>query len=253
MMKLAVVAPPQQPELALLSDGIYLCQAAWVLQYEDYAYQYAEISAHGGYVIMDWQHIGADAEHITQSFKDFYRAVEIVNPKEVIIPDKFKDATGTLTNFSNFVGSEVFRDIRTADVGFMFIPQGKNLTEWTACLRSFEEDDRSKYVEVIGIPKVLDSYQYGLRAEAAGYVQRRFQIHYLGVWGGIGQVVLPLGDEIRSLDTSLPVAAAQHSRDLNEGLNISMKWQLNTTDFMCDPDLVLKNVDRVKKVLGISG
>lgn len=249
-MKLAVVAPPQQPELALLGD-IHLCQANWILKYPKYAATYIDIARMGGFVIMDWQHVGEKAESTTASWDQFFAAIDLVHPAEIVIPDAFQQYDETLDNLARFMKDERTYYYKHNGGRVMFIPQGQHIDEWEKCLREATDPydyDQAAFIDTIGIPKVLDSWDRYLRYEATGLVPRRYDVHLLGVWGGVADVIGPKWP-IRSLDTSLPVAAAQNGIYLGKSeQTMRMKFQLDYSEGAehANEDLVLRNVDLLK-------
>lgn len=248
-MKFSVVAPPQQPQFALLGD-IYLCQAAWVLQYPEYAKQYAEISDKGGFVILDWQHVGTDAPAVGLTFDDLWQAIDLVGPCEVVIPDVLCHRDETVANAKTFLHTN-FERLLDEGISTMFVPQGLEYREWQQCLDDITGDKFcSDVVGCIGIPKVLDSDPF-TRTRAAGIVPRKYDVHLLGIWGGVNSIQRPDYD-VRSIDTSLPVAAAQAGVFLGDQLDTKYQLRIGEDALMADEGLVLRNVEYLVTYLDVS-
>jgi hypothetical protein len=271
MTKLIVVAPPQEPHWTLLGDA-HLCQAAWYVRYPLYRHVYqivtdaiwydlirgggeptVDVSHGAAFTILDWQHIstGAPDSNVHITVKQFFDVIQELQPQEVVIPDVFQDAHGTLISALNFLdacGPQLY-SLRNQDRDprFMFIPQGLSLQEWENCLIAGIREFGDMF-QVVGIPKVLESYSPQARLRAIQLVPEQYKVHMLGVWGGANEMFY--GERIRSWDTSLPVAAAQfkHKIEPFDTLvpflgNFKDKSQLLIGAELAWPPSVMANVD----------
>lgn len=219
MTKLAIVADPRHPTDAMLARA-HLIQSAWCYDYVGYKDFYRRVRDNYAdhLTILDWQHIGAgQPEHTANNTLDRFFAVAIeLQPHEIIIPDVFGDHYATLVSAQNWIDYWCMHTPAPFDAEyrptFMFIPQGANFADWLSCL-SDGLGMFGEWVDTIGIAKAVE--QWTPRINVLPHVNGlNRKIHMLGVWKGVSEM---FGHEdVRSWDTSLPIAFAQHGKYITE-------------------------------------
>ena len=259
-VELAVVAPPSTPRLAMLGDGITLCQAKWVLESPAYAEMYRSLSEMGWHVILDWMHPSPGQTVVTDGFDEFIAAARLVRPTEIVVPDVFKDSNATLDSAGRFFSS-AWMDLFMLGQGgrelqCMFVPQGTDVETWCRCLQELLVN-HLPLVHTIGVPKWLDadfdgnagfySTRRHLLDRIRGVAYPGVQIHMLGVATGLSEMFYD--PRIRSWDTSLPVAAAQavNGFELLED-HPNRKFELRPYDTV-DYDTAMVNVHAINRRL----
>jgi hypothetical protein len=253
-IKLAVVAPPQEPYLALFGD-VHLCQAAWYVSNPYYAHVYKNVlrkANKDSFIILDWQHISTDAPAHGLHFMDFLRVIDELRPEEIIIPDEFKDADNTLRNAESFFADyqQAFKYEHDYRPRFMFIPQGETVLEWLKCLNTALVEFGDKF-QVVGIPKVLESFEDNARTrlvnDMLSFGPGKYNLHMLGVWRGVRE--MQYHPHVRSWDTSLPVAAAQQNHYLDHWPNQKYQLSEDEDDICSSIYTVIDNVNTCRKQL----
>ena len=195
------VAPSHEPEWALLGseDGPVFVQAAWTLPIPRMVGNRLliidnqhPISATGGETVSSTPR--SKVEHLFE-VASHYQNIEIV------IPDELEDCRNTLHALS-----DVLHWSRSWNYTgrFMFVPQGKNVAEWLACL-GCAIHEYGHLFHTIGVPMHLE--RYIPRHKLIHHIPVRYAIHMLGVWNNIDELSANL--RVRSWDTSLPISAAQ--------------------------------------------
>lgn len=144
-----------------------------------------------------------------------------VRPNAVVVPDSFQDAKSTISMCKEF-----FEECALLAPEVMVVPQGISIAEWCGCARRLWDYVNSSDVTyknlahvVVGIPKVVETFQGG-RAAAALWMQyaRVFpgrDVHALGIWNKFSEVTeLLRRGLVYSVDSTMPYAMARKEQVL---------------------------------------
>jgi len=206
-MKFAPVMPPEL--YPTYSRGDYHLVQAHTIVNNRRVQEWAEDHAHkGNVVILD----NGVIELGKPDMDTLFAVARKIRPTVIICPDVFCNAELTLLNFSNYA----YECLRYSKQ-IMAVPHGNDIASWMKCaiaIRYRAMKYNISHKLVIGIPKVLDSYEKHGRYKAIEslvdtmWLQER--IHLLGVWSGIDQLFRIRNDfpDIMGVDTTLPVALA---------------------------------------------
>lgn len=74
-------------------------------------------------------------------FDELLDAYDQLHPTEIILPDTLKDSGDTIEKGRTFLAKMEQHGIGRKDCKRMFVPQGKDLDEWIACLTIALQDD----------------------------------------------------------------------------------------------------------------
>lgn len=229
MTKLAVIAPEHDLQWGIAGD-IEFWQAEWVVEHM------TEMPARmmERFTIVDNQHVSADLE--SQSNADWgvlMRAANALDADEIVLPDILRDASATIA--SARIHSQYTNQRK------MFVPQGKNVMDVLECMRTAIDDFGERF-HTIGLTKIVASFGHDARWAMVPFIPPQYDIHFLGVLKGVSE--LKSHPRVRSWDTSLPIAAAQHGR-LVTGDD---KFEL-IPGAKVDPALALRNIEVLKQRL----
>ena len=205
-MKIAVIAPTSMLKMC---DGrdCHLVLAHRVLQDKEYAHFYR---LQKGYKILDNSLM--ENGHTALPLAQVLEAAKLINADEVVIPDAFRDARGTLE-----LAARNFEWLRQTDQMHLYkwavVAHGQTPAEWKACYSELVTNT-SWPVSVVHIPKVMDELWPGGRCGLLHWLERTFQYamykehHLLGIWTNPLEILQVSGlTWIRSCDTALPVQA----------------------------------------------
>lgn len=201
-MRLAIIAPPRDLGLCLMSD-YHMCLARVVLQNEEYADFYRQRVLVGQFVIMD----NGAAEEGTLTPRELWKAYELVRPDEVVMPDVVNNLEGSVKLI------ETYRDCPGLR---LVVPQGLDIGQWLNCYYSigdqcdFTTVGVSKY-SPIDRPKLL-------REIEARHLNDHNDFHLLGVQHDPHEVqrLAKMFPWVRGIDTGAPVAWAQSGRRVDD-------------------------------------
>lgn len=155
----------------------------------------------GGYKILDNSLIELGG---SVDMNRLLRAAETIKADEIILPDKFQDGLGTLEAVDEAIEtlSEIYPRSNWP-YKLMAVAQGKDEKEWHQC---YEALLKNRYIDVIGIPKVLAKMHPAGRPYfvntycCMGYKEH----HLLGLWYSADELSAYNSPEwIRSCDTVL--------------------------------------------------
>lgn len=205
-MEICLIAPTDLLSRYCQDSNIQMCLAHRVLDDDDYGTFYNHHAQDGQTVIMDnslWE-LGK-----AMCLEDLMRAVAIVQPQELIIPDMFGKSDETIAMTEKFVGA-VGLD-RPWKRNFV-VPHGQDRQDWIKC---FDYFNNKGYAHVIGLPKVLDDiWEPGGRIGCLAFLEATYRIradkiyHALGIrHDPIELLLLAQFKWLRSLDTALPIHA----------------------------------------------
>lgn len=188
--------------------------AQWVLEYPEYAAFVKRASQKGAFVLMD----NGAFEGVQAETGALARAASACGATEVVLPDVIGNPSETLKLSWAALG-------QVSSHSVMFVPQGKDVNEWTRCLDAWVDrwdlsQWKDDYKLTLGIATPKDPPAppvYKARAVclqvAAPY---GFPLHMLGV-GSISefartQLEVARKFGVRSVDTSLAFALGAHGR-----------------------------------------
>lgn len=217
------VTEPKRPKLAHIvpvahleqtaKNHYHMCLAHLVLANENYAQFYKKMSLQGKYVLMD----NGAAEHEQLSLDQMLKAIELVQPTEVVLMDTLSD--GKSTYKKTIESLEFYKDLR---IKFMAVPQGATLEEWKTSAEQLVVLDG---VNSIGVSKFLtvttqDAY---IRFDACKHLEAVFdkygdtkEVHLLGNDTGPHEanMIFARFDFVRGCDTALSYLFAQRGDEM---------------------------------------
>jgi len=169
----------------------------------------------GHYVILD---NGTYERGHSITGSDLLALAEDVKADEIVVPDKFRDNKGTQYMVKQFLDEN--RDkIVSQKLALMIVPQGKDDRDWLNCFNNIKETlrhDRYKIPTkiIFGVPKWL-SLEVN-RIELVKSLRRNYTYHLLGL-NNIEELQHEhnVPNNIRGIDTSLPIKAALENRELD--------------------------------------
>lgn len=194
-MKAALIPPT--PELKTYGQGNFHLLLSHLLPDVRYATHYARQRAKGSYLVLDnsaHEHgKGDDPEML------LYNALAL-QCQEIVIPDVLEDADATVesavTTLETWFEKQGLKNktaLMSTAPAFMYVPQGKNQSEWEMCLRDLVRlhvYSASRYSYrtdfVVGVSKDYEEWE-GTLFPLLDHLQEmrsllRFQVHLLG-WG----------------------------------------------------------------------
>lgn len=179
---------------------------AHLLKHADYRDVYRLKRKHGSFVMLD----NGAAEYSKVTNEDLLRAIELINPHEVVIPDVMRDPAGTRYAVKEFLNmSYIDRDFVDYGRQYLGVIQGQTKDELRKMVDFYSEYD---VVTTLGIPRwLLSKFSRAIRIDMANWIQEefpnRFQLHLLGtnpLWVKEVYAAAKYASHIRSVDTSLP-------------------------------------------------
>jgi hypothetical protein len=193
-MQMAIIAPYDMLELALLTD-YHMVLPQECMNSDVYLDFYHEVQ---GYKILD----NGEAEGQRYDGLTLLDIARAVGATEIVMPDKMGDYRQTMYMTQGFADKYHVDEFK-----YIGVVQGENMQEILTCL--IQMDDRD-YVDVIALPryicKVTTKLQRIYLAEAAHKLPNRKPIHCLGSSQWIAEApALHEQNIVRGMDTSLPI------------------------------------------------
>lgn len=186
-----------------------------VLQSEDYANLFQELTGDGRYVILDNSLM--ENGHTALGFDKVLDAAKRINASEVVLPDVWLNADATVQSANNTLLECLDKPIKQKIAA---VVHGTTKREWLWCYDRLVE---MSGIDVIHIPKVMDKYWPGGRAALlhfmsnSGLISDRHQYHLLGIWNDpIELIACRKLHWIRSCDTALPGHSAYYYVELTD-------------------------------------
>lgn len=146
------------------------------------------------------------------TLEDLIKEARKCKVDEIILPDVFQDGKATLSLVKDSINYLKDNDI-LGEFKLQAVCHGRTIEEFK---KSFEELNKIKEIDVIGIPKVLTK-TFGNRCELYDvFKNTNKEIHLLGCWDSFNELkVLPKEafSKIRSLDTCLISLLSQNGND----------------------------------------
>ena len=181
----------------------------------------------------------ANTEHTSLDFEEIVYWATWIGADEIILPDKKLSAEETLARCAD---SKIITSI--PPVKRAIVPQGKDVNEWKWCYKHLDMGLRGNYATVC-ITKDYELFPGGREALATWLrslpVPYR-HIHYLGIKDNprdeIQRAIYSGG--VRSLDSGIAMAYAQHDKLLSEWLgHESMLWNAPYDERLLDRNMSL--------------
>jgi len=188
--RLATQVIPQE------EDG-HLCVADVVLSHREYAEYYRSRSDRGDWLTLDT----AAFEGKVTPVKDLFEATQLVRPKEIVLPDLYRDANGTIE--TSLAAAKELRGVGY-EGQFMVVPHGQTWHDYLYCCEYLiaELGDET----CIGIIEETDDLYNITRPIAVEILDGIFPespFHFNGVTEHLGECFDPdILQRVRSVDTS---------------------------------------------------
>lgn len=200
-------------DLLDLIDGrdFYMCLANIASKDENYCNFYKKQVEKGAFVLLD----NGAAEKDQMTLDVMWDVIEKINPTEVILSDSLMNNVETIkksTEALNFYKSKGYKG------QYMFVPQGKDITDWINCYESIDKTD----ISTIGVSKFVTSgWNDSLaRYHCCMYLSNKdIPVHLLGCHENIQEVsfISKHFDNIRSNDTAIAYIYALSNQNIYDG------------------------------------
>lgn len=198
--------------LDMIADRKYhMCLAQLVLKNKEYADFYRRMADEGKYVILD----NGAAEGESLSFEDLYKAYELIEPSEIILPDEMRNGERSFIKSLDF-----YLQYKDKIENIMVVPQGKDWTQWKKYARYILELFESEFFGdnklTIGVPKWLGSDDAGNRLAICQWLNLfSVNIHLLGCSEGpeIMNLCSRSNYKVRGCDSAFAYIAAKEKMD----------------------------------------
>lgn len=191
----------------------YMCLANIACKDENYRNFYKKQVEKGAFVLLD----NGAAEHDQMTLDVMWSVIEAINPTEVILNDCLMDGAETIRRSLEALE---FYESKGYKGQYMFVPQGKNISDWVCC---FELMPKQK-ISTIGVSKFVTSgwndsvarYKCCRCIEDSKYI---LPVHLLGCHEHIGEVkeIVNRFPNIRSNDTAIAYIYALANKHIEDG------------------------------------
>lgn len=215
-MQVASIVPTPLLDVAPIDYNMCLYQI--VKTNSVYAHYFANLRKLGKFVIMD----NGAAEGVNPSIEEIVEVLPLVQPSEIILPDKVYDKEVTLQSTKEAY-LYLLRQGIIDNQQLMAVPQGKTFDEWLSCAKEMMQQD---HITTIGISKfVTPKYQCEMGKDAnvrlecvaailniAEGLRRDIQIHLLGCWSNpkeIGEINKAFPGKVRGTDSAIAYVYAR--------------------------------------------
>jgi hypothetical protein len=213
-VKVALI-PPRTLENYALKSRFHLALAIpELLQRRPYREVYKRAVRLKDYVVLD----NGLAEGKPCSAVQLARYAEELGCQELVLPDVWKDADGTVTAVTNF-----FKIDWDLDMKCMAVAQGQSNIQFKRCIEAFAA---MPFVQVVGLPRhMLETLnRASIRIDIANWLAHeypdRFEVHFLGtnatVWPSEVKAATKYAAHVRSVDTSMPFSYALAGERLDD-------------------------------------
>lgn len=252
-MRIAVIPPTKYLRLfcEYQNNQYHLALAHRVLSDDIYMSYYKEKSVQGHYVILD-----NGACELGESIRkeDLLRAAELIQPTQIILPDKLNDAEVTIrisTDFIKFAAGHL-----SAKVTFMAVTQGVTRDEWLNCYNEFSNNTKIKTIGISNTDAVYPNHEfYFSRVETIKFlsnqnlINKNQTIHLLGL-NNSGHMELDQLKQfkfIEGVDSSAPIVHGAFEVEFEYG-----KQYTKIRKYL-DPDAVFNDnqIKHIKKNLSV--
>jgi len=228
MVKMHVASIVPIPYLNLVKGKLYqMCLAHLALQHDGYADFYRNEKQNGAFVLLD----NGAAENAQPALDLLVRAIEKVQPTEVILPDVIYDSEQTLDRSYR----AIHKIKQHFDVKLMAVPQGSTVSEWVSCAQAM----LTWPISSIGISKFM-SYKLGpcIRSTLFHLIERDLEQHHVEVHllgcaydpREIGALNF-VSNWIRGTDSSIPYVYARQGENVYTAVKSNVPRDQNEIDF----------------------
>lgn len=181
-MHFAPIAPVKY--LGQLDNSPVVMALTHLCDNEEYVAYYKKKSDNGAFVMLDNSII--ELGHAV-SVEELLAAAEKIGAHEIIIPDSFKDAEGTLV-----LAEKYYTEVRKKFEGrIMAVAHGNSALEWANCAKTLIKMG----VDTIGVPKVMTSiigphgrFECMKQLKKMKGITSAVEFHFLGIWSDILEV-----------------------------------------------------------------
>lgn len=218
-MHVATIVPTAY--LDLVRDRPYhLCLVQQLQADPVYRWFYKRRADEGKFIIVD---NGAAEKHVS-TIEEVYDMAMAIGASEIQLPDVFFDGKKTLKKSYEAMGY-LHKNNFMGEVRIMVVPQGRNLEEWTECMKEFIGWGS---IDCIGIPKNLVHTEGPkgrlnaltvMRDYLLGTVGPSVRAHLLGCWTDpreVGDIFRVFGNSglVRGVDSGICTIYAQEGLPL---------------------------------------
>lgn len=232
-------------DLLDLIDGrdFYMCLANIACKDENYRNFYKRKVEEGAFVLLD----NGAAEHDQMTLDIMWSVIEQINPTEVILNDVLMHNEETIE--SSLKALE-FYESKGFKGQYMFVPQGKNLSDWIQC---YENMDKTK-ISTIGVSKFVTSgwCDSNARYKCCTYLNNEMPVHLLGCHENINEVkiISENFDNIRSNDTAIAYIYALSDQEISKGNRPHGEINFIKSDLTSDQvELLKQNIEKFDKTV----
>ena len=167
--------PPGKLAADLIPEGEagHLVVASEVLKHDEYALFYMQRKRRGDWITMDTP--AFEGEDISNG--DLFNAITLIQPDEVVLPDVYRDCTGTTDK--SWEAYDFLRQLGY-DGQFMGVAQGGTWSDYLQCASYFAHSGK---ITTLGIIEEVEEHFDRTRIEVASILHSRHpnvQLHFLG-------------------------------------------------------------------------
>lgn len=209
-----LIAPLNHLELSKLGKGKgFLALAQIVLKNKKYVEFIKQLKEENYYIILD----NGAAENQQVNFKQLIKAIDLIQPNEVVVPDVLLNCNETLLSVEKYAHQLKHKYPK---IKLMAVAQGKDSTTYYNCYKLLLVN---KYIDVIGISKIAVpkcfnknvNYKIAIR-ETRNYLIEKLNelnliekpLHLLGAGDAEEYKSYNNIKNIRSTDSCFPILAA---------------------------------------------
>ena len=221
MVKMASIVPQNLLDFTKDAD-IHMALACFVGEpdYRNYTEFFQKKRKPDSFLIMD----NGVIEGKPMSFEECIKRAELINADEIVLPDVYKDHTGTYNAIKEAIEYALKYDFFDYRFRFMAVPQGDSMEDWVACAEEIIRDF-GMHISTIGIPKHLvdTCKERDARLIAISNLYDKvpnlgeWDIHLLGCWRTPLEVLMctkaseqGIIPTIRSCDSAIPYVYARN-------------------------------------------
>lgn len=210
-MKYAPIAPPHLLDIIDAAGSRYhMALGQWLTKNGSYRAFYRQQIRMGGTVIVD--NGAAEPENERVSYNLIVLDALDISADMIVLPDVLLDAEATMAACKEHADLiDIIPPSRR-----LFIPQGKDLSEWISCLDWGIKNIR---FGTVGVPKHLERFDGARQKAVEAIVQRgAFRIHMFGIYGNARNEIRSLGsvsEHIMGIDSGIAIAASQRNVDVD--------------------------------------
>ena len=203
------------------------------------------------YVLMD----NGAAENSQLDFEELVAMYNYIEPNEIVVPDTLCDADDSLKKLDRFIRKYSFLPYK-----MMAVPQGRNLDEWTYCLKKMLCNGR---IHSIGVSKFLNikTGDKRIRYKALQIANRLtaemcredIEVHLLGCDEGptiVGEIAMTF-PIVRGCDSAYAYIATKAGKQITKNFKRPEEIAI---DFLDDPmyNNYMENAKALEQLAGVT-